>query len=162
MNPISKPNVKSKPETITSSSTPRTDEHIVIQMDDFHIEEPPCHLSHEENWADLENQFEMEYENQSSLFQEDQDAMMVMVGYDSIHAEMAHYNLNYTVKQLHQIMDYYGLKTAHLKKQDCIAHIALFESEEENACIVQRRRQLWAMLYELKVDPYTRRFIIGI
>jgi hypothetical protein len=109
-----------------------------------------------EGWVfhDLESQFEKEEVGGTGELDEH-------VAYQSIYAEMVHYNTNYTVKQLHQIMEYYGLKTAQLKKQDCIEHILLFENDEDNWVIVNHRRSLWNYLYILKTDPYTKRFIIG-
>jgi len=83
---------------------------------------------------------------------------------DDMYTEMVHYDMNFTVKQLLLICDYYGLmkdvKTNKMKKQDVIEQILLFENNMENYEVVIRRKELWYYLNELKNDKIMKKFII--
>jgi hypothetical protein len=81
---------------------------------------------------------------------------------DVIMAEMKHYDLNCTNKQLLLICEYYGLikKARTMKKQDMITMILLFEYEEQNMEIVLKRKHLWSCMDELKNEKFMKRFII--
>ena len=73
---------------------------------------------------------------------------------DKIFSEIKNYELNYTVKQLSFICEYYNLlkniKINKLKKQDIIEQIILFEYSQENCEIVVKRKELWFYMNELK------------
>lgn len=70
------------------------------------------------------------------------------------------YELNYNMKQLVCIYDYYHLGNSNkLKKTELAQLIVAFENEEENSDIVERRQTLWFYMNELKNDPYTKKFI---
>lgn len=83
---------------------------------------------------------------------------------DSLFHEVVNYNINYTVKQLLQICEYYNIlkevKISKCKKEEIIDTIILFESNPENYNIVFRRKQLWFYIYELKNDKYMKNFIL--
>lgn len=75
-------------------------------------------------------------------------------------AQMSEYDMNYNLKQLCMIYEYYNLgKVSKLKKADIIQAIVLFEHEVDNYEIVMRRQQLWHYLEELKADKFMKRFI---
>ena len=77
-------------------------------------------------------------------------------------AQMSEYDLNYTLKQLGMIYEYYNIgKIAKLKKADIIQAIVVFEHDGENYEIVMRRQQLWHYLEELKSDKYMKRFVLS-
>ena len=66
-------------------------------------------------------------------------------------AQMSEYDLNYTLKQLGMIYEYYNIgKIAKLKKADII-----------QAIVVMRRQQLWHYLEELKSDKFMKRFVLS-
>lgn len=70
------------------------------------------------------------------------------------------YELNYNMKQLICIYDYYNIGNSNkLKKIELAQLIVAFENEEENSDIVERRQTLWFYMNELKNDPYTKKFI---
>ena len=70
------------------------------------------------------------------------------------------YELNYNMKQLICIYDYYHIGNSNkLKKTELAQLIVAFENEEENSDIVERRQTLWFYMNELKNDPYTKKFI---
>jgi hypothetical protein len=147
-----------------------SDENITIDITmDLHEQ-----ANHEDvgkrHWVfhDLENQFENEKvevdsddsDDSDDLDMEDDPDMEIAkrcIMTDCIMNELVHYN----VKQLQQIMEYYKLRTAYLKKQDLIEHILLFENDKVNDEIVNRRRLLWNYLHILKSDPYTKRFLFA-
>jgi len=77
-------------------------------------------------------------------------------------AQMSEYDLNYTLKQLGMIYEYYNIgKITKLKKADIIQAIVVFEHDGENYEIVMRRQQLWHYLEELKADKYMKRFVLS-
>ena len=77
-------------------------------------------------------------------------------------AQMSEYDLNYTLKQLGMIYEYYNIgKTTKLKKADIIQAIVVFEHDAENCEIVMRRQQLWHYLEELKADKFMKRFVLS-
>jgi hypothetical protein len=78
-------------------------------------------------------------------------------------AQMSEYDMNYNLKQLCMIYEYYNLgKVSKLKKADIIQAIVLFEHELDNYEIVMRRQQLWHYLEELKADKFMKRFIWSV
>ena len=72
--------------------------------------------------------------------------------------------MNYNVKQLMQICDYYGLlrevKNNKLKKQEMIVLIVDFEEDIENVLVVYKRKQLWYFINELKNDKFMKKYIL--
>jgi hypothetical protein len=82
---------------------------------------------------------------------------------DDIFVEMKNYELNFNVKQLMLICEYYNMKDIRvnkLKKQDIIEQIILFETNPENIEIVTKRKELWYYIDELKNDKMMKRFVI--
>lgn len=72
-----------------------------------------------------------------------------------------YYDKNYTVGEVKRIYDYYKLEGIKgLKKTDLIHSILMFEQDITNELIVKRRHQLWSYLYELKLDPFMKRYVI--
>ncbi len=73
------------------------------------------------------------------------------------------YQVNYTVKQLLQICDYYGIaKDLRLSKcnKEFISNVLVeFESCEQNKDIVERRQLLWIYMDELKRDKFMKKYI---
>jgi hypothetical protein len=68
------------------------------------------------------------------------------------------------INELLKICDYYGLikyvKMAKYKKNDIIQSILLFESDEHNNEIVQRRYTMWHYMSELTKDSCMKKYII--
>jgi len=77
-------------------------------------------------------------------------------------AQMSEYDLNYTLKQVGMIYEYYNIgKITKLKKADIIQAIVVFEHDAENCEVVMRRQQLWHYLEELKADRFMKRFVLS-
>lgn len=75
------------------------------------------------------------------------------------------YNINFTIKQLLIITDYYGLNKIvksckKCKKEDIIDILIEFESMEENSFIVNKRKQLWHYMNELKNDNFMKKYVL--
>jgi len=84
--------------------------------------------------------------------------------YDKIFMEIKNYDLNFTIKQLTQICEYYNLskdiKLNKMKKQDIIEQIVLFEHSYENYNIVLKRKEMWYYMSELKNDKLMKKMVI--
>ena len=82
---------------------------------------------------------------------------------DSNMSRVIDYQLNYTVKQLLQICDYYGIsKDLRLSKcnKEFISNVLVdFETCDQNLSIVERRQLLWAYMNELKQDKFMKKYI---
>jgi len=70
------------------------------------------------------------------------------------------YEMNYTVKMLIHLLEYYKISKRKLKKTDMIAKIVEFETDVQNFEVVERRRLLWQYMTKLKDDEYTSKYII--
>jgi len=82
---------------------------------------------------------------------------------DDIFIEMKNYELNFNVKQLMLICEYYEMKDIRankLKKQDIIEQIILFETNPENIELTTKRKELWYYIDELKNDKMMKKFVI--
>ena len=81
---------------------------------------------------------------------------------DMIFAEMSNYDLNYNMKQLVTICNYYNIicNKKVWKKMDYIKAIIEFEHNLENYDTVVRRKQMWFYMEELKNDKFMKQFIL--
>ena len=83
---------------------------------------------------------------------------------NSIVTEREHYNINFTIKQLLVICDYYGLsktlKPNKNNKEYIVNALVLFEKDYANQDIVFRRRNMWYFMAELKNDKFMKKYII--
>jgi len=83
---------------------------------------------------------------------------------DDIFLEMKDYEMNYNVKQLLLICEYYDIlkdvRANKAKKQDIIEQILLFEKNLENIEITMKRKELWYYINELKNDKMMKKFVI--
>ena len=71
------------------------------------------------------------------------------------------YELNYTVKYLSSILDFYDIKKHKLNKKDIITRILEFEMDKDNFSIVEERKRLFENFIELKNNKYFSKFILG-
>jgi hypothetical protein len=90
-------------------------------------------------------------------------AETIVINDDSNMSRVIDYQLNYTVKQLLQICDYYGIsKDLRLSKcnKEFISNVLVdFETRDQNVDIVERRQLLWAYMDELKRDKFMKKYI---
>ena len=74
------------------------------------------------------------------------------------------YKINYTVKELLLICEYYGL-AKELKIQKCCKDIIIlvlvdFESNPLNNTIVLRRQEMWRCINILKNDKFMKKYVL--
>ena len=73
------------------------------------------------------------------------------------------YQLNFNVKQLLQICDYYGIaktmRQQKCNKDEIIMMLVDFEASDENCEIVTKRQLLWYYVNELKNDSFMKKYI---
>ena len=67
---------------------------------------------------------------------------------------------NNTIKSLTKIIDYYRLTKKKMSKDEIVQSIVLFELDEQNNEIVEKRKRLWDNITELKNDDYFSKFIL--
>jgi len=83
---------------------------------------------------------------------------------DDIFTQIKLYDLNYNIKQLLLICEYYNLlkdiRANKSKKQNIIEQIIFFENNPKNIEIVNKRKELWYYMDELKNDKIMKRFVI--
>ena len=74
------------------------------------------------------------------------------------------YNINYTVKELLLICEYYGIaKELKINKccKDLIIHFLVdFESKPLNNTIVLRRQEMWRCINILKNDKFMKKYVL--
>ena len=85
-------------------------------------------------------------------------------GNNDLYVELIHYELNYTIKQLLLICEYYGiakdLKINKCNKSDILNTLIIYENNVENAEKVNKRKTLWYYMSELKNDKFMKKFVL--
>ena len=80
---------------------------------------------------------------------------------NNLYINYCYYSMNYNIKQLLIICDYYGLKNLKKKnKLNIIDSIVNFEEENGNKEYVNKRKQLWYYIEELKRDKFMKKYIL--
>ena len=71
------------------------------------------------------------------------------------------YNINYTLKGIVQIMQYYDIYKGKNKllKTELIQMLLFYETDPANKVIVEKRLRLWSNIQELKQDAYFSKYI---
>jgi hypothetical protein len=128
------------------------DENVNIQMvEDFNKSNSDFNLK--KLMDDFENISLHENDNENHNYESDQ-----------LYTDMLNYDMNFTVKQLLLICEFYGLlkdvKTSKMKKQDIIEQILMFENNNDNYELVIRRKELWYYINELKEDKMMKKYVI--
>jgi hypothetical protein len=74
------------------------------------------------------------------------------------------YRVNYTVKELMIICEYYGfakyIKANKFNKEQIIDYLVSFEGDVANADIVFRRQNMWFYMNELNNDKFMKKFVV--
>lgn len=105
------------------------------------------------------------FDELENFIEEKEKEMNSNVEYDDNYSEMfflleQEYNENYTKKELELIAGYYDISKRKKKKLDLIQEIIIFEQNELNYEIVERRKLHWFYLEQLSNDDYLKQFII--
>jgi hypothetical protein len=118
----------------------------------------------EESDSDSDSNLDSEYD--LTLQNEILDTNGITVKNEIIdeYAKHVNYKINYTVKQLLVICDYYNIskniKLIKANKDDIITNLISFENNPDNYNIVNKRKQLWYYMEELKNDKFMKKFIM--
>jgi hypothetical protein len=79
-------------------------------------------------------------------------------------SQMIDYQMNYTVKQLIIICDYYGIlkqiKCNKCNKDEIINILIDFENDGNNEDIVSTRKNMWFYMNELKNDKIMKKYVL--
>jgi hypothetical protein len=105
------------------------------------------------------------FDELENFIEEKEKEMTSNIDYDDNYSEMfflleQEYNENYTKKELELIAGYYDISKRKKKKLDLIQEIIIFEQNELNYEIVERRKLHWFYLEQLSNDDYLKQFII--
>ena len=79
---------------------------------------------------------------------------------DNYESLRLNYELNYNVKELKKIAQYYKLSVRKQKKKNIIEMITLFEVNPENIEIVEHRKLMWFYFETLQEDSFFSNYII--
>ena len=72
--------------------------------------------------------------------------------------------MNFTVKELMLICEYYGiskdLKSNKCNKNEIIFFLVKFENDHINEDIVSKRRNMWFYINEIKNDKFMKKYVL--
>jgi len=80
---------------------------------------------------------------------------------NEIVAQQINYDLNYPLKYINNIMDFYQIKKSKLNKKQMIEKIVEYENNPENNLAVFERKRLFDNYIELKNNKFFSKFIIS-
>jgi hypothetical protein len=78
------------------------------------------------------------------------------VGYDM---DILLYN-TYNIKQLSFMLQFYNITRGRMCKDEIIQTIILFETDDNNLNIVNKRKYLWSIAAQLKNDDFFSKYIV--
>jgi hypothetical protein len=110
--------------------------------------------------------FELYDSSSNDGFEQELDDLILNINdsANSIVTESNNYHVNFTIKQLLVICDYYGLskmmKSNKNNKEYIVNALVLFEKDYANQDIVFKRRNMWYFMAELKNDKFMKKYII--
>jgi hypothetical protein len=124
------------------------DENISFFIDDSSIEQ-------ENSVIDFNLDFELnQILNMEYIFKDE----------DNLCTKIIHYDINYTVKQLLLICEYYGiakdLRITKCNKSDILNTLIIYENNIENLENVNKRKKLWYYMTELKNDKFMKKYVL--
>jgi hypothetical protein len=143
-----------------------TNENITYCVDENDLD------GYNESEHDMENSELAELINEFEQMQSNANNSTNLYNEDDIMSEMQNYELNFTIKQLLIICEYYatskqektgefcGSKTRTMKKNELISLIMMFERNIDNIEIVMKRKELWFYLDSVKADKIMKKFVL--
>ena len=119
---------------------------------------------HEDNSNTKDVDFTELFNNLNNYKLESDDNSMNSDNIDLLESSALNYELNYNVKQLLLIGEYYNiakqLRTNKCNKTEIINTIVLFETDPENFEIMLKRKQLWFYINECKNDKFMKKYVL--
>ena len=118
----------------------------------------------ETNTKDKDIDFTELFHNLDNYKLESDDNSMNSDNIDLLESCAVNYEVNYNVKQLLLICEYYNiakqLRTNKCNKTDIINTLVLFENDPENFEIMLKRKQLWFYINECKNDKFMKKYVL--
>jgi hypothetical protein len=78
--------------------------------------------------------------------------------------KLLNYDINFTIKELMMICEYYGfakeLKTKKYNKEEIIHFLLDYELNPLNNDIVNKRQNMWFYINELKNDKFMKKYVL--
>ena len=121
------------------------DNNNILNCDENNIDEQLASILSEEEY----NKFINNRNNDDTYDNTEFDVDQLMLFYNE-----------HNVKSLTQLLQYYGIYKQKMVKNEMIQVLALFETQEENINIVNKRIRLWRNIEELKADPFFSKYIM--
>lgn len=121
------------------------DNNNILSCDENNIDEQLASILSEEEY----NKFINNSNNDDTFDNTEFDIDQLMLFYNE-----------HNVKSLTQLLQYYGIYKQKMVKNEMIQVLALFETQEENINIVNKRMRLWRNIEELKADPFFSKYIM--
>lgn len=119
-------------------------ENIHFNIDEVHKE---SNVDFDEIMSNFENEMFDDYESENIIA-----------------SQILNYQMNFTIKQLVVICDYYGIskeiKLNKATKIEIINTLVFFENNSNNEDIVLKRQNLWFYLNELKNDKIMKKYVL--
>jgi hypothetical protein len=143
-----------------------TNENITYCVDDNNLD------GYNDSESEIENSELAALINEFEQMQSNSNNSANLYNEDDIMSEMQNYELNFTIKQLLLICEYYGIskqaknaecygsKARTMKKSDIISLIMMFEKNIDNIETVMKRKELWFYLDSLKADKIMKKFVL--
>jgi Zn-dependent peptidase ImmA (M78 family) len=119
-------------------------ENIHFNIDEVHEE---TSVNFDEIMSNFENEMFNDYESENIIA-----------------SQILNYQMNFTIKQLIVICDYYGIskeiKLNKATKIEIINALVYFENNSINEDVVLKRQNLWFYLNELKTDKIMKKYVL--
>ena len=136
-------------------------------MDEVVLLEPKSDSDSEPNvkytLTEFENQF-MTAEEIEYFLKKHDEAVMAEAAESDCDLDVAQlelfYNKNYTVKELNQVLHYYGIYKPKMTKDEIIQTLLFYETDANNHSTVLDRMRLWENINELKHHPFFSKYIL--
>ena len=79
-------------------------------------------------------------------------------------SQVLNYEVNFNVKELMLICDYYGIskivKANKCNKTQIVYFVVNFENEPQNEEIVLKRKNIWFYMAEIKNDKFMKKYVL--
>lgn len=119
-------------------------ENIHFNIDELHEE---TNVNFDEIMSNFENEMFNDYERENIIA-----------------SQILNYQMNFTIKQLIVICDYYGIskeiKLNKATKIEIINTLVYFENNSINEDVVLKRQNLWFYLNEIKNDKIMKKYVL--
>ena len=104
----------------------------------------------------ISNEYDLEFDINNVLQEIENDEFKL--------PKLLNYDINFTIKDLMMICEYYGfakeLKTKKYNKEEIIHFLVDYELNPLNNDIVNKRQNMWFYINELKNDKFMKKYVL--